>query len=122
MLKIFGENINDSRNANPKKLLNKPNKWLKSKKKALNRLKKHLQGLRESIADASKGLLVKHKTIRVLLDTGLSGDLLFIKKGSQKYIPTMKRVIAQSWGTSNGTFQTKKVGVIDTELKHLCTT
>jgi len=43
----------------------------------------------------------------------LIGDLLFIKKGSQKYIPTMKRAIAQSWGTSNGTFQTKKVGVID---------
>jgi len=26
---------------------------------------------------------------------------------------TMKRAIAQSWGTSNGTFQRKKVGVID---------
>ena len=103
-------------------MLNKPNKLLNSKKKALNRPKKHLKGLRESIDDASKGLLVKQKTIRVLLDTGLSGDLLFIKKGSQKYIPTMKRAIAQSWGTSNGTFQTKKVGVIDTELKHLCTT
>ncbi len=97
-------------------------KWLNSKKKALNRPKKHLKRLRESIDDASKGLLVKQKTITVLLDTGLSGDLLFIKKGSQKYIPTMKRAIAQSWGTSNGTFQTKKVGVIDTELKHLCTT
>jgi hypothetical protein len=24
-----------------------------------------------------------------LLDTGSSGDLLFIKKGSQKYIPTV---------------------------------
>jgi len=113
MLKVFGDKINNSRNANPKKLLNKPNKWLNSKKKALNRPKKHLKGLRESIDDASKGILVKQKTIRVLLDTGSSGDLLFIKKGSQKYIPTMKRAIAQSWGTSNGTFQTKKVGVID---------
>jgi hypothetical protein len=26
---------------------------------------------------------------------------------------TMKRAVPQSWGTSNGTFQTKKVGVID---------
>jgi len=95
---------------------------LNSKKKALNRPKKHLTGLLKSIDDASKGVLVKQKTIRVLLDTGLSGDLHFIKKGSQKYIPTMKRAIAQSWGTSNSTFQTKKVGVIDTELKHLCTT
>ncbi len=48
-----------------------------------------------------------------MLDTGLSGDLLFIKKGSQKYIPTVKRAVPQSWGTSIGTFQTKKVGTID---------
>ena len=86
---------------------------MKKKKKALNRPKKHLKGLCESTNDASKGILVKQKTIRVLLDTGSSGDLLFIRKGSQKYIPTTKRAVPQSWGTSNGTFQTKKVGVID---------
>jgi hypothetical protein len=64
ILKIFGENINNSRNANPKKLLNKPNKWLNSKKKALNGPKKHLKGLHESIDDASKGLLVnKQRTM-----------------------------------------------------------
>ena len=108
MLKVFGDKITNSPNANPKKLINKPNKWLNSKKKALNRPKKHLKGLRESIGDASKGLLVKQKTTRVLLDTGSSGDLLFIKKRSQKYIPTRKRATAQSCGTSNGTFQTKR--------------
>jgi hypothetical protein len=48
-----------------------------------------------------------------LLDTGSSGDLLFIRKGSKKYIPTMKRAVPQSWGTSNLTFQTKMVGTID---------
>jgi hypothetical protein len=48
-----------------------------------------------------------------LLDTGSSGDLLFIKKGSHKYIPTMKSAVPQSWGTSNSTFQMKRVGVID---------
>ncbi len=48
-----------------------------------------------------------------MLDTGSSGDLLFIKIGSQKYIPTVKRAVPQTWGTSNGTFQTKKVGTID---------
>ncbi len=48
-----------------------------------------------------------------MLDIGSSGDLFFIKKGSQKYIPTVKRAVPQSWGTSNGTFQTKKVGRID---------
>ncbi len=67
----------------------------------------------ETRQDISERLIVKQKTIRVLLDTGSSGNLLFIKKGSQKYIPTMKRAIAQSWGTSNGTFQMKKVGMID---------
>ncbi len=48
----------------------------------------------------------------MLLDTGSSGDLLFIEKGSQKYTPTLKRAVPQSWGTSNGTFITKKVGEI----------
>ncbi len=48
-----------------------------------------------------------------MLDTESSGDLLFNKKGSQKYIPTVKRAVPQLWGTSNGTFQTKKVGTID---------
>ena len=32
MLKVFGDTINNSRNANPKKLLNKPNIWLNLKK------------------------------------------------------------------------------------------
>jgi hypothetical protein len=32
----------------------------------------------------SSGLYVKNKTIRVLLDSGSSGDLLFMKKGSSK--------------------------------------
>jgi hypothetical protein len=34
----------------------------------------------------SSGLFVKNKTIRVLLDSGSSGDLLFMKKGSSKCI------------------------------------
>jgi len=109
ILKVFGDKSN-SRNS---KLLIKPNKWLNSKKKDLNQSNKHLNGLSEPISDVSKRLLVKQKTIRVLLDTGLSGDLLFIKKGSQKYIPTVKRAVPQLWGTSNGTFQTKKVGTVD---------
>jgi len=31
MLKVFGDKINNSRNADPRRLLNKPNKWLNSK-------------------------------------------------------------------------------------------
>jgi hypothetical protein len=56
---------------------------------------------------------VKNKTIRVLLDSGSSGDLLFTKKGSSKRISVVKWVIPQSWGTSNGTFVTVTVGDIE---------
>jgi hypothetical protein len=75
--------------------------------------KLHQIGLNEPAKDASKGLIVKKKTTRVLLDTGSSGNLLFIRNGSQKYIPCTKRAAPQLWGTSDGTFQTKKVGEID---------
>ena len=93
-------------------MLNKPNKRLNSKKKHLNRSLKHHDELSKSVSNTSERLIVKQKTIRVLLDTGSSGDLLFIRKGSQKYIPIMKRVVPQSWGTSNGTFKTNKLGEV----------
>ncbi len=99
ILKISGNKFGNSRSANPKGLLNKPDKKLNSKKKHLNRPLKCHDGLSESVSNTSERLIVKHKTIRVLLDTGSSGDLLFIRRGSQKYIPTMKRVVPQSWGT-----------------------
>ncbi len=56
---------------------------------------------------------VKSKTIRVPLDSGSSGDLLFMKKGSSKCIFVVKQVVPQSWGTSNGTFVTDWVGNIE---------
>jgi hypothetical protein len=93
-------------------LLNEPNKRLNSKKKHLNRSLKRPNELKESVSNISERLIVKQKTIRVLLDTGSSGDHLFVQNGSQKYIPTMKRAVPQSWGTSNGTFTTNKVGEI----------
>jgi hypothetical protein len=58
----------------------------------------------------SSGLHVKNETIRVLLDSGSSGDLLFMKKGFSKRISVVKQVVPQSWGTSNGTFITDRVG------------
>ncbi len=61
----------------------------------------------------SSGLYVKNKTIRVLLDSGSSGGLLFLKKGSSKRISVVKRVVPQAWGTSNGTFNTDKVDDIE---------
>jgi hypothetical protein len=73
----------------------------------------HLNGAQWPPEDASKRLLVKHKTIRVLLDTGSSGDLLFLEKESNKYMPVISRAVPESWSTSNGTFKTKKVGDVD---------
>ncbi len=113
IMKVFDKNIVNSRNSNSGKLSIEPDKRLNLKKKHLNSAKSHQKGLNEPINDVSEGLIVKKKTIRVLLDTGSSGDLLFIRKGSQKYIPCVKRAAPQSWGTSNGTFPTKKVGEID---------
>jgi hypothetical protein len=85
----------------------------KLEKKDLEESKKRLKEASRPPEGTSKRLIVKHKTIRVLLDTGSSGDLLFLKKGSNKYIPVVNRAVPESWGTSNGTFRTKKVGEID---------
>ncbi len=89
----------------PKKLASK------SKKLELNRTNLMLNS-KNTCSDCAKtpdpslssGLHVKNKTIRVLLDSGSSGDLLFMKKGSSKRISVVKWVVPQSWGTSNGTF------------------
>jgi hypothetical protein len=98
----------------PKKLASK------SKKLELNRTYLKLNS-KKTCSDRAKtpdpsissGLHVKNKTIRVLLDSGSSGDLLFTKKGSSKCISVVRRVGPQSWGTSNGTFVTDKLGNIE---------
>jgi hypothetical protein len=86
--------------------LNCTNLMLKSKKARSDCAKKPNPSV-------SSGLYVKNKTIRVLLDSGSSGDLLFMKKGSSKCISIVKRVVPQSWGTSNGIFVTDRVGNIE---------
>ena len=53
----------------------------------------------------------KHKTkkiVRVLLDSGSDGDLLFHKKGKTMLLPYSKRLVPLSWHTLNGIFQTEK--------------
>jgi hypothetical protein len=65
--------------------LNRTNLELKHSKTCLNCAKK-------PYPSKSYGLKVKIKTIRVLLDSGLSGHLLFVKKGSIKHISIVKRV------------------------------
>ena len=49
----------------------------------------------------------RKKPIRILLDSGSDGDLLFHKKGTPKHFPYSARQVPKSWRTSNGTFQTK---------------
>ncbi len=98
----------------PKKLVPK------SKKLELNRTNlmlnsKNTRSYRTKTPDpnVSSGLYVKNETSRVLLDSGSSGDLLFIKKGSSKHVSIVNWVVLQSWGTSNGIFVMDKVGDIE---------
>jgi hypothetical protein len=76
ILKVF----RDKSNSQNSKLLIKPNKRLNLKKKDPNQSKKHLNGLSKPISDVRERLIVKKK-LWALLNTGLSGVLLFIKKG-----------------------------------------
>ncbi len=50
----------------------------------------------------------------VLLDSGSDGDLIFVDKGKPMLLPYSKRLVPQSWNTSNGMFQTKRKA--ETEL------
>jgi hypothetical protein len=86
--------------------------WSKLKNLGLDQSKTHLKETQPPPEDASKRLIVKHKTIRVFLDTGSSGDLLFLEKGPNMYIPIVNRAVPELWSTSNGTFKTKKVGEV----------
>jgi hypothetical protein len=49
----------------------------------------------------------KKKIVRVLLDSGSDGDLVFINKDKNILLPYSKRLVPQSWNTSNGIFHTK---------------
>ncbi len=45
--------------------------------------------------------------MRVLLDSGSDGDLVFVDKDKPMLLPSSKRLVPQSWNTLNGMFQTK---------------
>jgi hypothetical protein len=97
----------------PKKLASKLKKLeLNSTNLELKRKKSRSDRAKMTNPSISSRLKVKNKTIRVLLDSGSSRDLLFTKKGSSKHIFIAKRVVPQSWGTSNSTFITDKVSDI----------
>jgi hypothetical protein len=54
----------------------------------------------------------KPRLIRVLLDSGSDGDLLFHKKGTPKYFPYSARQVPETWCMSNGDFHTEGRGEI----------
>jgi hypothetical protein len=58
----------------------------------------------------SSNKATKKKLIRVLLDSGSDGDLLFHEKGTPKHFSYLTRQVPCSWHTSNGVFQTKGRG------------
>jgi hypothetical protein len=43
--------------------------------------------------------------VRVLLDSGSDGDLIFVSKDKPMLLPFPKRLVPQSWNTLNGIFQ-----------------
>ena len=55
----------------------------------------------------------KYKALRILLDSGSDGDLLFVQEGTRNIVPTKRRISSQKSRTSSGTFKTTKVGELD---------
>ncbi len=55
--------------------------------------------------------------IKVLLDSGSDGDLMFHEKGTPMHFPNLNRQVPNSWHTSNGSFLTK--GRSEVSLKFL---
>jgi hypothetical protein len=49
----------------------------------------------------------KQRMVRVLLDSGSDGNLIFVNKDKPMLLPNSKRLIPQSWNTLNGIFQTQ---------------
>jgi hypothetical protein len=55
----------------------------------------------------------KQKLVRVLLDSGSDSNLVFVDKDKPMLVPSLKRLVPQSWNTSNGMFQTKHKAEIE---------
>jgi hypothetical protein len=58
----------------------------------------------------------KQKLVWVLLDSGSDGDLVFVDKDKPMLLHSLKRLVPQSWNTSNGMFQTKRKAEIKLNL------
>jgi hypothetical protein len=55
----------------------------------------------------------KQKLVWVLLDSGSDGNLVFVNKDKLMLLPSLKRLVPQSWNTLNGMFQTKRKAGIE---------
>jgi hypothetical protein len=55
----------------------------------------------------------KQKLVWVLLDSGSDGSLVFVDKDKPKLLPSLKRLVLQSWNTLNGMLQTKRKAEIE---------
>jgi hypothetical protein len=55
----------------------------------------------------------KQKLVRILLDSGSEGDLIFVHKDKPMLLPSSKRLVPQSWNTLNGRFQTTQKAEIE---------
>jgi hypothetical protein len=49
----------------------------------------------------------KQTLVRILLDSGSDGNLVFVSKDKPILLPYSKRLVPQPWNTSNGIFQAK---------------
>jgi hypothetical protein len=58
----------------------------------------------------------KQKLVRVLLDSGSDGNLVFINEDKPMLLPSLKRLVPQSWNTSNEMFQTKRKAEIELNI------
>jgi hypothetical protein len=50
----------------------------------------------------------KQRIVWILLDSGSDGDLVLVSKDKPMLLPYSKRLVLQSWNTSNGIFQTRR--------------
>jgi hypothetical protein len=60
----------------------------------------------------------KKQIVRVLLDSGSDGDLVFVNKDTPMLLPYSKRLVPQSWNTSNGIFQTKRKARVELNFSY----
>jgi hypothetical protein len=55
----------------------------------------------------------KQKLVQALLDSDSDGNLVFVNKDKPMLLPSLKRLVTQSWNTLNGIFQTKRKAGIE---------